>query len=153
MSGADMSSEQAADLAALERMAAEAEPMPADAGGEPAPSADPAESWAMVPAMIGSALGMALPELREVYSEQACRAWGAAMVPVADKYGWDADTIMGPEVGLLCASLPLAVGTIAAVQKAKAEKRPAPRQVEAPKPSPEVPPEVGAAAVTIGAPR
>lgn len=112
-----MSMEQAADLRALEAMAADGE-MP---GAEPAPAGpSQGEQWAMIPAMLGSALAMALPDLREVYSQSACLAWGEAMAPVAKKYGWDADALACPEVGLLCASLPLALGTITAVQRHKA---------------------------------
>lgn len=114
-----MQDEQAADFAALLTAAEEGAALPTGME-EPAPAVDPGEQWAMIPAMLGSALSMALPELKEVYSEDACRAWGASMVPVAEKYGWDADGIMCPEVGLLAASLPLMVGTWGAVNRRKA---------------------------------
>lgn len=119
-----MSQEQAADLAALESAAMSGEA--ADLGADAGEGSSQGEQWAMVPAMIGAALAMALPDLKEVYSESACRAWGDAMVPVAEKYGWNADALACPEVGLLCASLPLLMGTVGAVQKHKAAALAAP---------------------------
>ncbi|HJV24571.1 MAG TPA: hypothetical protein VJ673_02745 [Aromatoleum sp.] len=113
-----MQDEQAADFAALMAAATDGAPLPQ--GEEPAPEVEPGEQWAMIPAMLGSALSMALPELKEVYSEDACRAWGSSMVPVAEKYGWNADGILCPEVGLLAASLPFIVGTLGAVNRRKA---------------------------------
>lgn len=83
-------------------------------------SATEAQAWAALPAMFGGILAMAMPELRDVYKEEACATWGAAMVPVAHKYGWSADALIGPEAGLVLASVPLAVGTFAAVRAYKA---------------------------------
>lgn len=114
----EMSAEQAADLAALEAAAGGGE-MPQE---EAAPMVDQAQQWAMLPAIVGSALSMALPELRAVYTPQACEAWGAAMVPVADKYGWNCDGIIGPELALLAATVPFAFGTFAAVKARRADE-------------------------------
>ncbi len=116
-----LSAEQAADLAAL-TAAAEADAPAALADETPAaPQIDPAEQWAIIPAMIGSALQISMPELGKVYTPEACRNWGAAMVPVADKYGWSADVLGGPELGLVAASFPLLLGTVAAVNARKAQ--------------------------------
>lgn len=122
-SGPALSAEQDADLRRLEGMAAEGEPVPGVAPDAvaAAPVVDQAESWAVLPAIVGSTLAIAFPELRAVYSPEACHAWGAAMVPVANKYGWDADALAGPEIGLLCASLPFVMGTVGAFKAKKAE--------------------------------
>lgn len=118
----NMSAEQDADLRRLEGMAAEGQPGPEVAAPEVAPVIDQAESWAVLPAIVGSTLAIAFPELRAVYSPEACHAWGAAMVPVANKYGWeDWGAAVGPEIGLLCASLPFVVGTASALKAKKAE--------------------------------
>lgn len=112
-----MSTEQSADLAALQAAAADGEP-PMIPGESPAVAAGPdqSEQWALLPAMVGSALQIAMPELGAVYTPEACRAWGAAMVPVAEKYGWNADALGGPEIGLAVASFPLVIGTVQAVR-------------------------------------
>lgn len=136
-----LGAEQDADLRALEAMAAEGAGAPVAEVGPP--PVDPAETWAVLPAMIGSTLAIALPELRAVYTPEACRDWGAAMAPVADKYGWSADGLLGPEIGLIAASLPFAVATFAAVKARRAE---AASQAPAAPPS-EVP---GAKTVTFG---
>lgn len=114
-----MTDEQAADLTYLSAMVGD-EQLPGG-GEELAEELDQAQQWAMVPAMLGSVLSMFMPEAQRVYSREACEAWGAAMVPVADKYGWNADGLMGPEVALLAASLPLAVGTFGLVRAKRAE--------------------------------
>lgn len=151
MESGEMQDEQAQDFAALMARAAEGDPAPGQEA-DAAPSVDPGEQWAMIPAMIGSALAIALPELREVYSENACRAWGASMVPVAEKYGWDADGILCPEVGLLAASLPFIVGTVGAVNKRKAQAIAAARQgqrIAAPAAAPGAPAGPGVVAGTV----
>ena len=115
------SPEQLADLAALEAGAAETMPAPEVAA---VPAVDPAESWAMLPAMVGSILCMAMPELKAVYTPDACNAWGAAMVPVADEQGWNADEFLGPKMGLLVASAPFVLGTVFAIKARKAAALP-----------------------------
>lgn len=113
--------EQLADLVALEASAAET--MPPEIEAEKI--ADPAETWAMLPAMVGSILCMAMPELRGVYSPEACQAWGAAMVPVADEQGWNADEVLGPKMALAAASVPFVLGTVFAIKARKAAAVPA----------------------------
>lgn len=70
-----------------------------------------AQAWAMVPAAIGSVLSMFAPELQAVYSQDACKAWGERMVPVAEKYGWNGPTNL-PEIGLLIATASMALPTV-----------------------------------------
>lgn len=92
---------------------------------------DPATAWAQIPAMFGGLLGIAMPELKEAYTEAACMQWGGAMAQVADKYGWDAGETMSrfaPEIALVVATLPLALPTAKAIserRKKAALERPA----------------------------
>lgn len=145
---AGLSAEQDADLRRLESMAAEGDQGQAPEMVEAGPAYDPAESWAVIPAIVGSTLAIAFPELRAVYSPEACRAWGAAMVPVADKYGWEADALAGPEIGLLAASLPFIVGTVGAFKAKKAEAV----KVEAKEKAERAPVEAVQKTVSFGAP-
>lgn len=76
--------------------------------------------------MVGGVLGMALPELRAVYTEDACLAWGGGMAAVSDKYGWDAgDTAAkwAPECMLLMTSIPLIVPTVQAIKQRQAASK------------------------------
>lgn len=98
-------------------------PMPPD------PDAD-AREWGMIAFTVGSAAAMFAPALRQVYSEEACAAWGATVVPVARKYGWSGPGGI-PELGLVLSTLSLAIPTYLALRarlaeldaKAKAEER------------------------------
>jgi hypothetical protein len=117
------------DRIAMESMTDEAAREQADADflNPPSeePAIDPAQTWAQIPFMFGKLLGMAMPELRPVYNEEACLAWGVGMAAVSDKYGWDAgETIAkwGPEIALVVATLPLAVPTYHAI-KARQEAK------------------------------
>lgn len=81
---------------------------------------DPADIWALIPKQLGALLGIAMPELGQVYTDDACRQWGVGMAAVSQKYGWDAaDTLakFAPEVALVTATIPLAVPTYFAVKK------------------------------------
>lgn len=75
-----------------------------------------AREWGMIAYTVGGALGMVAPELRQVYSEEACMGWGRAMVPVAEKYGWNGPANV-PELGLLIASLGLGVPSFIAIKE------------------------------------
>lgn len=146
---AAMTEEQSADFSYLSSMVGD-EPLPG--GDEPmAGDVDQAQQWAMVPAMLGSVLSMFIPEAQRVYSREACEAWGAAMVPVAEKYGWNSDGLMGPEVALFAASLPLAVGTFALVKAKRAEVEAKEAPAAAQKPAGGYA-EPGSDTVVIGAP-
>lgn len=96
---------------------------------------DPAKEWAQLPAMFGSLVSPFLPELRDVYTDAACRRWGEAMVPLAEKYGWNVNDFLawlGPWIGVGMATWPLAVPTYQAV-KSRRQAKPAE------KPKPEAP--------------
>jgi hypothetical protein len=80
----------------------------------------PAEIWALIPKQLGKLLSMALPELADVYNDEACSEWGKGMAAVSEKYGWDANETMlkwAPEVALATATIPLAVPTYFVVKK------------------------------------
>lgn len=81
-----------------------------------------ARQWGSIAYMIGGALAMVAPELRQVYTERACMDWGRAVVPVADKYGWSGVGHL-PELGLLIATAGLAVPSVLAVRAAVAKEK------------------------------
>jgi len=109
-------------LAALEDLVSEV-----DGEGPPTPEQKAAEqkeqdleagakSWAMIAFTVGGGLSMLCPELRQVYTEEACMQWGASMMPVAEKYGWNSPGAL-PELGLLTCTLGLAVPSALAVRE------------------------------------
>ncbi|HEV6967424.1 hypothetical protein [Roseateles sp.] len=67
-----------------------------------------AREWGSIVFMVGRALCMVAPELKAVYTEEACLQWGESVVPVAQKYGWDGPGAV-PEIGLAISTLGLAV--------------------------------------------
>jgi hypothetical protein len=123
------------ELDALDRIGLEAAGQEADAaaaeheaihGADPEPVIDHASSWAQLPFMVGGILSMVLPELRGVYTEEKCYAWGQGMALVADKHGWDAGETMakwGPECMLIAASVPLIVPTVQAIKARQAARK------------------------------
>ena len=130
----------AAKLEALEGLVHEV-----DNDGPPSPEAqaeaqaadaaeDGAREWGMIAYVVGNGLSMIAPELRTVYTEDACMNWGRSMMPVADKYGWNSPTAI-PELGLIVATSTLAVPSFLAVRERtrqlKAEARQAKRQAHA----------------------
>lgn len=74
-----------------------------------------AQAWAQVPLALGSALMIVAPELQAIYTKEACEAWGAAMVPVAEKYKWKGPSNL-PEIGLLVVTASMAVPTVVVVR-------------------------------------
>ena len=116
------------DRIAMEAMGEEQARDQADAefiNPPPPPGIDPAQTWGQIPFMFGKVLSMALPELKDVYNEQACYQWGVGMAAVSEKYGWDAGEVIGrfgPEIALAVASVPLVVPTFQAI-KARREAK------------------------------
>ncbi|HEY0877144.1 MAG TPA: hypothetical protein VGE10_01705 [Zeimonas sp.] len=92
---------------------AEELPMPADPEAE-------AREWGMIAYSVGQAAAMFAPALRQVYSEEACAAWGATVVPVARKYGFGGPGKI-PELGLALSTISLAVPTVFALRARLAE--------------------------------
>lgn len=88
--------------------------------GLPADPEQDAREWGMVAYTIGSAAAMFAPTLRQVYTEEACAAWGATVVPVARKYGWSGPGSI-PEIGLILSTASLAVPTWLALRARLAE--------------------------------
>lgn len=104
---------------------------------------DQAQQWGMIAFSIGGALSMLAPELRQVYTQEACMAWGTAMVPVAEKYGW-AGPGNCPELGLLMATAGLAIPSVLAVRQRMAQLKRVRADAEAAKKAQEKPQEVQA---------
>jgi hypothetical protein len=86
-----------------------------------------AKEWGMVAFVVGNALAMIAPSLKSVYTEQACQAWGHAMVPVADKYGWNGPGNV-PEIGLAIATIGLALPSYLAVKAELKKVAPVPEK-------------------------
>ena len=110
-------------LSALDMIAIEARGSEAEAEAAQEAILNPAVIWAQIPTALGGLLGMAMPELKEAYTPEACAAWGQGMAAVAQKYEWDAaETVSkwAPEFMLLAASLPLVVPTVRAFKAHKA---------------------------------
>jgi hypothetical protein len=117
-----------------------------DAIENPPPLIDPAESWAQIPKMLGGLLSIALPELKNVYTDGACLEWGSAMAQVAEKYEWDASETMArwaPELALTMSTIPLLLPTIAAVKARKEEGKKLPEKTIEPEPDKPGMPEPG----------
>ena len=116
------------DRIAIEAMGEERAQAQADADFIDPPSPpgiDPAQTWGQIPFMFGKVLTMAMPELANVYNEQACYQWGVGMAAVSEKHGWDAGEVIGrfgPEIALVVASVPLVVPTYQAI-KARREAK------------------------------
>ena len=74
-----------------------------------------AREWGTIAYMVGGALAMLAPELRQVYTEDACFAWGQSAATVAQKYGWDGPANV-PEIGLAISTVGLAVPSFLAIR-------------------------------------
>lgn len=124
------------ELSAMDRIAIEAQGHEQDQQAadekiingepEPEPVIDPAHAWGQLAMMFGGVLSLALPELKSVYSEEACLAWGGGMAAVSDKYGWDAGETAAkwaPECMLLMTSIPLIVPTVQAIRSRQAASK------------------------------
>ena len=74
-----------------------------------------AREWGVLAFTIGNALAMFAPELKQVYTEDACLNWGRSVVPVAEKYGWGGTSKI-PELGLALATLGLVAPTVIVIR-------------------------------------
>lgn len=93
----------------------EAPGAPPGAPTAPAPAVDPAREWSELPAAVGALLRFPFPELEHVYTPEACMAWGAAMVPIAERYGWTAGKVF-PWLSLIGATASLLLPTVAIIK-------------------------------------
>ncbi len=62
-----------------------------------------AKQWGMFMFTLGGFAQMLAPELKPVYSEERCFAWGQQANAVAEKYGWNGPSAM-PEVALIAST-------------------------------------------------
>lgn len=69
-----------------------------------------AKQWGMLMYTVGGFAQMIAPELKQVYSEDRCFAWGQQANAVAEKYGWNGPTAM-PELALIASTAGFAVPT------------------------------------------
>lgn len=98
-----------------EQQQAQAQEQAAAAAGE-----ESARQWGAIVYMLGNAAAMLAPELRRIYTEEACFNWGRSMHPVAQKYGWDSPDSL-PELGLLISTAGLVVPSYFAIKQRLAE--------------------------------
>lgn len=89
-----------------------------------------AREWGVIAYTVGSALGMLAPELKQVYTEDACLKWGRSVVPVALKYGWNGPGAV-PELGLLISTAGLAVPSYLVIRMKLAQLKAAKEAAEA----------------------
>jgi hypothetical protein len=163
------SSEQAADFAALQRMAAEGEAVPGaevQAGeAAPAPAGPPlSEEISGVLKLVAGMIKPALPTVAEIYTPEVCDSVGGAVGAVCDKHGWLQGGISGKygeEIMCLAVVGPIAYATVEAAKSdiaaRKAAAKPALQGTETGAAMLEVgeavkPSEIGQKTVTFGAP-
>ena len=124
------SEEQAADFAALQRMADDAPRAPGDPEPEPEPvrlSLD--QEIAGMLQMIAGVLQPVLPSVAKIYSPEVCGAVGGAVAPVCIKHGWLQGGIggkYGEEIMMLVVVAPLAWATMEATKTDIAARKPQP---------------------------
>lgn len=70
-----------------------------------------ANDWAVIPFTVGGMLSMVAPELRQVYSQERCLAWGTYAHATAKKYGWNGPSNL-PELGLLAITISMIVPSV-----------------------------------------
>jgi hypothetical protein len=69
-----------------------------------------AKQWGMLMFTVGGFACMVAPELKQVYSEDRCFAWGQQANAVAEKYGWNGPSAM-PELALIASTAGFMVPT------------------------------------------
>lgn len=74
-----------------------------------------AREWGAIAYTVGGALAMLAPELKQVYTEDACFSWGRSAAVVAEKHGWGGPGDV-PEIGLLISTAGLAVPSYLAIR-------------------------------------
>ncbi len=94
---------------------------------EPPPEVDEAAQWEGVMTMIVTMAAPILPTIAAKYPPITCKAIGEAMVPVAEKYGWQAGTFP-PEITLLILIVAPWSGEIIAAVKSRRTKQPPPEK-------------------------
>lgn len=83
-------------------------------GGAALPVIDPADEWKAALSVLILVATPMLPFLPTIYTDDAVMALARAIVPVAEKYGWNGSDFFakwGPEIGLAMTAAPLAMQT------------------------------------------
>lgn len=84
-----------------------------------------AQQWGILMFTVGGFACMIAPELKQVYSEDRCLAWGMQANAVAEKYGWNGPSAM-PELALIASTAGFMVPTFMVIrqklEQAKAAK-------------------------------
>lgn len=136
-----ISSEQAADLAAINAAIAEqpAAPVPGMPGspGEP-PKADLAAEFTGIIKLAVATLSPAFPSLATIYTDQVTAAAASAAAAVCNKHGWMQAGVGGKwaeEIAAAAILLPLGwqtyQGITSDLEKARAAKHPEPSDIDA----------------------
>ena len=114
--------EEAADLFALEGMAA-GDPQavaPVEGEAEPEPVRAPlGEEIAGLLQMLAGMASPLFPSLGKIYTPETCAAVGGAIAPVCDKYGWLQNGMggeWGPEIMCVAVVGPIGYATVLAVR-------------------------------------
>lgn len=112
-------------LQALEGMTTETDAANPDAATQQAQAAEQAQAsesemaaraWGMMMFTVGGFAQMLAPELKAVYSEERCYAWGQQANAVAEKYGLNGPTAM-PEIALIASTAGFAVPTYLVIRQ------------------------------------
>lgn len=156
-----MNEEMAADLAALEVLAAD-EPgaAPGAPGAAPAPAVSSLDEELAGLLQLGAKMAQpAFPSAAAIYSPQICQSLGAAWAELCNKHGWLQGGVMGGEYKeeVMCAviTLPLAFATYQAALNdlaAMRQAKPGEPGDAAPAPAPGTYQEPGAKTVSVGVP-
>lgn len=113
------------DVALIQELQAEAaaDLPPPDVATEEAPPAaaplDPAQEWEIAIKLAIMLAAPMAPFLPTIYTEETIGHLARAIVPVADKYGWNTGGLLerfGPEIGLAMIAGPLVLRTSQAWQ-------------------------------------
>ncbi|MDF3822346.1 hypothetical protein P3G55_20750 [Leptospira sp. 96542] len=81
-----------------------------------------ARDWGLLMYTVGGFAIMIAPELKPVYSEENCMAWGRSANAVSKKYGFSASRF-GPEMALIGSTVGFALPTFFAVRARILEAR------------------------------
>ena len=89
---------------------------------------DGARDWGILMFTVGGLVCMVAPELRPIYTDDRCYAWGQQMQLVGEKYGWNAPS-NSPELGLIASTIGFAVPTFMVLRQKIAEARAAKKSI------------------------
>ena len=131
-----LSSEQAADLAALQAAAGAGEDPAAAVEGEAAVSVPMVPLHQEIAGMVLMFVGIvapAFPSLTKIYDEQTAGAVGNAVAGECSKYGWCQNGVggeYGPEIAAAIVLVPLGIATKNAIAADIAAREPEPKKLQ-----------------------